>query len=77
MLKYSPPVHACVETRHLRPRGRVAAASDSERRARGDGHPRDDEEYIARQVGRMITVSVETVKLVRALPELLIALEAE
>ena len=29
----------------------------------------DDEEYIARLVGRVVTVSVETVKLVKALPD--------
>ncbi len=33
-----------------------------------DPNRADDEEYIARLIGRVVTVSVETVKLVRALP---------
>lgn len=33
-----------------------------------DPNRADDEEYIVRLVGRVVTVSVETVKLVRALP---------
>lgn len=33
----------------------------------------DDQQYILRLIGQVITVSLETVKLVRALPELVIA----
>ena len=33
-----------------------------------DPNRADDEEYIVRLVGRVVTVSVETVKLVKALP---------
>jgi predicted helicase len=35
-----------------------------------DPNPPDDEEAIARLIGQVVTVSVETMKLVRALPEL-------
>ena len=36
----------------------------------GDPNREDDPEYIIRLVGRVVTVSVETMKLIRALPEL-------
>ncbi len=34
-----------------------------------DPNREDDEEYILRLVGQVITVSLETVKIVKALPE--------
>jgi hypothetical protein len=40
-----------------------------------DPNREDDEEYIVRLIGRVVTVSVETVKLVKALPPVVVAEE--
>ena len=42
-----------------------------------DPNRADDEEYLVRLVGRVVTVSVETVKLVKALPEVMPSLPVE
>ena len=42
-----------------------------------DPNRADDQEYIARLVGRVVTVSVETVKLVQGLPEVISSLPVE